>query len=118
MTTQAELFEDQEGQALVQAILARKALAQAKPLYRTYSMAVLWNLDPVNLNYARWMGTEHDNALPVDGDAMARRAAELHRCTTGINAAWSKARLLNATQQDAVPGHDRDAYRKHQEETK
>lgn len=56
--------------------------------YPTYSLAVLWSMDLHKITYNRWMGTE-DDALPIDGDAMARtRFQELR-----LADAWDK---LNA----------------------
>lgn len=59
--------------ALADEILARKAA----PLYPTYSMTQLWNMDPAELNEDALLGFGPYDGIPVDGDALARKAAEL-----------------------------------------
>jgi hypothetical protein len=47
-------------------------------MYRTYSMAILWNLGVADLNRQTIMGLE---PLPVDGDALARSSARIRKNT-------------------------------------
>lgn len=49
-----------------------------KTMYRTYSMAILWNLNPNDLNTHVRLGLE---PLPVDGDALARSSARIRKNT-------------------------------------